>query len=113
MLQRQKIADDKVSSVRQEMRHLIDRAIISLDKSRVEAREETVREQHLRSCGFETPTPFDDACELVERMGLPPQRIFVELERLKAEDIIAMSSSKVEPETEIRLLRVSEGKDEG
>jgi exonuclease VII large subunit len=107
MLQKQKITDDKFSAVRDEMRHLIDRAITGSRQAESEAREETIREhilRHLRVLRRRRPTTT--LGELVDRIGaiFSPSRIFVELERMKAEGIIELSSERMHPETEIRLV---------
>lgn len=48
LLERQKMSDDRVSAIRAEMRHLIDRAIVGSRQAETEAREETIREHILR-----------------------------------------------------------------
>ncbi len=48
LLQRQRIADDKMASLTGEMRSILDRAIVSSRQVDLEAREETVREHILR-----------------------------------------------------------------
>jgi exonuclease VII large subunit len=114
MLQRQKIADDKVSTVTREMRHLIDKAIISSRQAESEAREETLREHILRRLRIlRRRKPVATLADLVESIGAPPHRIFTELERLKADDVVTLSSNEIKPDTEIRLLRLGEGRDEG
>ncbi len=114
MLQRQRLTDDKMSSLRHEMRHLIDRAIASSRQAETEAREETLREHILRRLRvMRQRRPFVTLGEIVERLNLPPSRVFVELERMRAEGIVALSSDEMRPDNEIRLLRLGDGKDEG
>jgi exonuclease VII large subunit len=111
MLMRQKIADDKVSAVRSEMRHLLDRAMISSRQAESEAREETVREYILRELRVLRRTqPVTKVGELARRLRerFPVRRIVLELERMRSEGVLNISSEDIGPETEIRLSMGSE-----
>ncbi len=113
LLERQKMSDDRVSAIRAEMRHLIDRAIVGSRQAETEAREETIREHILRQLRvLRRRQPLTTLEELVDRLGLPPQRIFRELERMKAEDIVALSG-EFRPDTQVRLKSLREARDEG
>lgn len=114
MLEKQKMSDDRMASIRSEMRHLIDRAIVGSRQAETEAREETIREhilRHLRILRRRQPTTT--LADLVDRLGLPPSRLFSELERMRAEGIVALSSSVLRPDTEIRLSGLQGNRDEG
>lgn len=108
LLQRQRMAGDQVTKVRQEMRHLLDRAIIGSRQVETEAREETLRELLIRELRVLRRTrPVTSVEELINSSKLAhaftPNRIVLELERLRAEGVVAASSAEIGPGTELRL----------
>lgn len=107
ILQKQRIADDQVSTVRTEMRHLIDRVMSSSRHAETEAREETVREHIVRQLRvLRRHQPTTTADDLVSRLRdqFPPRRIVVELERMISEGLVSASTTdSIAPSTEIRL----------
>lgn len=114
MLERQKLADSKVSSVRHEMRQLLDQAIVSSRQAESEAREETIREHILRELRvLRRRRPVTTLRDIVEVLPFSPHRVFTELERLQKDNVVSLSSNKLDPNTEIRLLRIGESRDEG
>jgi exonuclease VII large subunit len=111
MLNRQRLADEKTSALRNEMRHLLDRAILSSREAELEAREETAREHIMRVLRtFRRIRPRSTVEELVERLGrsFPISRIVSELEKLREEGLIDVSPREILPQTEIRLRPTSD-----
>jgi hypothetical protein len=106
VLQRQKIAEDKVQNVQHEMSHLLDRAIAGSRQAATEAREETVREYVLREIRIlRRHRPTTRVEDLVERLRdkVPIRRVVMELERMRTEGLLALSTEVVGPETEVTL----------
>lgn len=106
VLQHQKLADDKVSSLRNEMSHLLESAISRSRHAETQAREETAREYILRELRvLRRRKPLVMVEELVDRLRnvFPVRRVIMELERLKLDGIIELSSEPVEPSTVVTL----------
>jgi exonuclease VII large subunit len=113
MLNRQRLADEKTTALRSEMRHILDRAILSSREAELEAREETVREHILRVLRiFRRVRPRSTVDELVERLrrSFPISRIVSELEKLRDEGIIDVSPREIAPHSEIRLRPTAVGR---
>lgn len=108
MFQKQEITDKKLSSTRDEMRHLLDKAISSSRRVEIEAREETVRNQirHLiRMMQRERKKVVAD--EIVDRLAnkLNPSKVISEMEKMVDEGELSLSTDSLGPETIIKLLR--------
>lgn len=104
VLQRQKVADERLESFSSDMSRLIDRIITTSRQVDVEARTETLRAAItrtlrllLRRRGRVT------ASELVERLAeeAPASRIIHELSKLAEDGIVVLSESTITPETTI------------
>lgn len=107
ILQKQKIADEKLASVRAEMRSVLDKAISSSRQVENEAREETIREHIIRALAtMRRRYPHITTMRLIERLTpeFPPTAVIRELERLKEERQIILSDEQIGPETIIRLI---------
>lgn len=108
MLQKQKIADDKMSAVRKEMMTLLDRALMSSRQVESEAREETIREHILPILRRKLPNrPSFTVAELLDRMAgmFPIKRVVLELERMRQEGLIASDSRELEPNSLIKIIK--------
>lgn len=103
ILERQKGSESQVASIRDEMRKLLDRAIKGSRQADTIALEETIREHILRLLRSSSARNGIRLSDIVERFGLPPNRIFAELDRLQSEGLVMLSSSEISPDTEIRL----------
>ncbi|CAD5374035.1 conserved hypothetical protein [Rubrivivax sp. A210] len=107
LLQRQRIADDKMASLTGEMRGILDRAIVTSRQVDLEAREETVREHILRQLRvYRRSRPKATVNDLVERLqsSFPLTRIITEVERLQSEKIIELVPDELAPGSLIRLI---------
>jgi hypothetical protein len=106
ILQRQKLADDRVSGVRTEVRRLLDRAIVGSRQVETEAREEAIREHILRSLRLlRERQPRTTVGDLVSAMPFPAHRVVPELSRMKEEGLIELNSEPVMPDTLVRPAR--------
>jgi uncharacterized membrane protein len=106
LLQHQRLTDDTMSELRNEMRHILERAIVSSRQVDLEAREETVREHILRTVRtFRRTRPKVTVDDIVERLrGLFPfERIVSEIEKLKDEEAIELRPPHVMPDSEVLL----------
>lgn len=112
MLQRQKIADDKMGAIRNEVAHLLTRAIESSRQVESEAREETLRDNVLRTIRIlQARKPKVTVDDVISRLrdSFPLPRVISELEKLKTDGRIVLDSDGgLGPETEIRLQRRKE-----
>jgi len=107
LLERQKITDAKLSSVTQEMRDIVDRAIRVSRRAEVEAREETVREVILRRLRIlRRRKPVFVAQELLSALEpeVPPSILIRQLERLRTEGVVSWDGDEMGPDTVIRLI---------
>ena len=106
MFQRQQMAGDQVTALRQEMRHLLERAIVGSRQLETEAREETLRTLLMREIRLmrrhQTVVRVGD---IVERLGssFPTGRVLRELSRLANDGLLIMSTSDLAPDTEVSL----------
>jgi exonuclease VII large subunit len=106
VLQQQKLTENKFSGLQEQISHMFDRAITQSRQAGTEALEETIRNNVLRELRvLRRRRPVTLVDEVVERLRdrFPARRIVIELERMRSEGIIAMSSERVNPETEVRL----------
>lgn len=106
MLQKQKIADDKMRALQSEMRVLIDRAIVRSREAESEAREETIREHLLRALRVLRIKRNVTVADVIEKTGgvFPISRIITEIERMKSDGLIETDSETLAPDTRIRIL---------
>lgn len=111
ILNRQKIADGKVSDIGKELENLLENAIQTSRMVESEAREETIR-NHILSEIRKTRRigKIAIARDLVDKLGdfLPLQRVVTEIERMKAEGILHFEDEELSPSSKIRLARISE-----
>ena len=111
ILNRQKIADGKVSGIGKELENLLENAIQTSRMVESEAREETIR-NHILSEIRKTRRmgKIAIARELVEKLGdfLPSHRVVREIERMKEEGILHFDGEALSPASKIRLARISE-----
>jgi len=107
MLERQKITDDKVSSLHAELRSLLDRAISNSRQAEVEAREETVR-AHLLSVlrQLDRKSPAIRLGELLPEMPFSTASVMTALEKLRAEGLIVMDEGNYTYNSRIRLVKI-------
>ncbi len=113
VFQRQRIADEKLDSIRSEMGHLIDRVITSSRQVEVEAREETLQSAILRSLRImQHKRPRVTAAELVDRLSkdASPNRIVEELTKLRDDGLLLLSDERVAPDTTIQIRGVRRGR---
>lgn len=109
VLQRQRVADEKLQSFRAEMTHLIDRVITSSRQVDVEAGEETLRNAILRMLRIlQRRRPQGTARELVDRLsenreGSSPGRLIEELTKMKEEGLVTLSDEQMGPETIVQI----------
>lgn len=108
MLHRQRITDEKVTSLSHEMQTLLERAISGSRRLEREAREETLRDrisravaeirQRNRSRGRSAGVT---AGQLVDRLekDIPPSRLILELEKMAEERRIGVSERPIGPDT--------------
>jgi len=111
ILERQQIADGKVSGIGKELEMLLDNAIQTSRMIESEAREETVRNHILMALrSFNRRQKVVTANDLVESLSdnIPPHRIVNELESMKEENLIHYESERLGPDTKIRLLSIKE-----
>jgi uncharacterized membrane protein len=111
ILERQQIADGKVSGIGKELEMLLDNAIQTSRMIESEAREETVRNHILMALrSFYRRKKVVTASELVESLSdnIPPHRIINELGSMKDESLIHYESERLGPDTKIRLLSIKE-----
>lgn len=108
MLQTQKITSAKLSSIRNEMRHLIDKAVSSSRRVEIEAREETVRSKisNLISA-LQNETQGVLAGKIVNRLAdkLSSYKIIREIEKMANEGELSLSTPSLRSDTIIKLLR--------
>ena len=104
MFQKQKITDTKLSSTRDEMRHLLDKAISSSRRLEIEAREETVRDQIRRLI---KRLPKVSAGTIVDRLSIsfPPNEVIDEIKEMAQEGELSLSQAHLSPKTIITLRR--------
>lgn len=106
LLQRQRLADDKMSSLSSEMRNILERAIVSSRQVDMEAREETVREHILRALRvFRRSRPKATVNDLIERLQdtFSIRRVISEVEKLREEKLIELIPDLIAPESIIKL----------
>lgn len=106
VLQRQRIADEKLAAVSAEMRAVLEKAIATSRQVDNEAREETLREHILRELRvLRRRHPRVTTMHLVERLmpDFSPPAIVRELQRLAEEKRVVLSDEFAGPETTIRL----------
>jgi hypothetical protein len=106
VLQQQKLAQDKFLSLQHEMSHLLDNAIVRSRQAEIEAREETAREYILRELRFlRRRRPITTVQDLMDRLRdkVPGRRVLMELERMKTEGILLLSTERIGPTTEVLL----------
>ena len=107
VLERQRVADDRMGDLRGEMRRLIDRAIVSSRQIETESREETLREHALRELRILYQSqPLVDVDDLVTRLQktFPISRVINELRKMKQEGVIELKPDAILPDAEIRLV---------
>lgn len=106
VLQRQRVADEKLQSIRAEMARVIDRVIASSRQADLEAREETLRSAILRTLRIQQRRhPRVTASDLVEKMTpeASPTRVIEELEKMRNEGLVTLSDELIAPLTIVRL----------
>jgi hypothetical protein len=107
MLNRQKVTDIKLSTITNEMRELLDKAIVGSRKVEVEAREETVRDVILRYIQIHYKKYGEGirAQRVVGRFEdqFPTLIIVEELARMKSDGIITFDGDDISPETMISI----------
>lgn len=111
ILNRQKIADGKVSDIGKELEGLLDNAIQTSRMIESEAREETVRNHILSELRRQRRhRKYVTANELVEvlRDNIPINRVIPELDRMRDDGLIHYEEVSIEPDSKIRLLSISE-----
>jgi uncharacterized protein with von Willebrand factor type A (vWA) domain len=108
LLKKQSVTDARVSSITEELRELVARAITESRKAEIEAREESVRGHiigELRLLRSRTPCVL--AHKLLrtasERFGFNPETVLRELVKMKRDGIIHWEGKNLEPDTEISL----------
>jgi len=107
VLARQRLADEKTASLRNEMGHLLNKAIVTSRQVDLEAREETVREHVLRALRtFRRTRPRSTLDELIDRLrpAFSFERILSEISKLKAEGLIELIPDEMTPGSQIRLI---------
>jgi hypothetical protein len=104
MFQKQKITDKKLSSTRDEMRHLLDKAISSSRRLEIEAREETVRDQIRRLI---KRLPKVSAVTIVDKLSISfsPNKVIEEIREMAREGELSLSEDHLGPKTIITLRR--------
>lgn len=111
ILNRQKIADGKVSGIGKELESLLENAIQTSRMVESEAREETIR-NHILSEIRKTRRmgKIAMARDIVDKLGdfLPSHRVIIEIERMKEEGILHFDGEDLSPSSKIRLARISE-----
>lgn len=108
MFQKQKITDTKLSSTRDEMRHLLDKAISSSRRLEIEAREETVRDQIRRLIKrLQRENQKVSAGRIVEKLSIsfPQNKVINEIEEMAREGELSLSDALLGPKTIITLSR--------
>ena len=104
MLQRQKITDDKVASLRVEMRSLLDKAITGSRQVEIEAREEITRTDILNALRLLSRRHGDvRADRLVDFLGGSPDRVIEELRKMRGQGLVSLSDENIRPETLVRI----------
>lgn len=108
MFRKQEITDTKLSSIRGEMRNLIDKTISSSRRLEIEARQETVRDQIrnlFRMLQSERKTLLAD--DIVGRLAdkLGTSRVVHEIEKMADEGEFSLSTPSLEANTIIKSLR--------
>ena len=107
MFRKQKITDEKLSSTRDEMRHLIDKTISSSRRLEIEAREETVRDQIRRLIKMQQRVDRKVSADtIVQKLGrsLSPKILIDEIEEMAREGELSLSERPIGPRTIIRLI---------
>lgn len=106
-LRSQKMAEHQVRSLQDEMRVLIERAIVKSREAESEAREETIREHILRTLRVMRRTKGTASlAELADRLSnlFPTHRIISEITRMKADGLVSLSPDEIGPSSEVRIL---------
>ena len=111
ILQKQQIADGKVSGIGKELENLLENAIQTTRMVDSEAREETVRNHILMALRKlrrkkKIVVATDLVSELIE--VIPPDKIIRELEGMREDEIIYIGDEHIGPNTKIRLLSIQE-----
>lgn len=106
LLQRQRLTDDKMSSLSVEMRTILDRAIVSSRQVDMEAREETVREHILRTVRVlrrsRSKATINDVLEKLNA-SFPMRRVVNEIEKLRDEGLVELVPDVLGPDSIISL----------
>jgi len=108
MFKRQDITNSKLSSVKSEMRDLIDKATSSIRKVEINAREETIQGQILNAVELLQRNGLEaTAIGIVERFEgkLPAGGVVRELTKMAKEGKISLGDRKLGPDTLIRIMR--------
>ena len=105
MLHQQKVSDDKVSTITNEMSKVFDRAIVDSRKVEAEVRFETIRDALVNYIRFhhKTNDPVT-ADQILARFSYKfnYKNILVELERMKIDGIIYYDDNHIGPDTLIK-----------
>ena len=102
LLNSQKVADEKMSTIREELTHVMNRAINTSRRLENEAREETIRSrilttiEHLK---YSTTGPTARAIINYLEDAFPSKRVADELQAMKHERIIDYAGDYINPET--------------
>lgn len=108
ILQGQRIAEEKMQSIQKEMRHLIDRAIVSSRQVESEAREETIREHILsayRRLRIRHPRVTVNSLinRLSEEVPFPTGAIIREINKMREDGTLKLSTTDINPDTTIMM----------
>ncbi len=104
MFRKQEITDTKLSSIRGEMRNLIDKTISSSRRLEIEAHEETVRGQIRRLI---KRLPKVSAGTIVDKLSISfsPNKLIEEIREMEREGELSLSEAHLGPKTIIKLRR--------
>ncbi len=109
MFEKQNITGAKLSSLKNELTGLIEKAVSQTRNLEIEAREETLRDYILRNCRIikrrKRIIKADDLVERASSDGLNPSKLLDELVKMKADGLVDFDNPEIRrPDDEIRLL---------
>lgn len=108
LLSRQRVADDKLSSLTSELQALVNKAVDTSRQLDAEAREETVREHILRTVRtFRQLRPKVSVNDVVEKLQttIPFRTVLAELSRMQEDGLVELSGEATDPNSLVRPVK--------
>lgn len=106
VLHRQRIADERISSVSEDVTKLVDRVIANSRQVELEARKETARDIVLRTLRvMQRKGVIVTAEDLLQKLGseFTPVRMIDEVEALRREGFVSVDDEHIGPHTHVEL----------